>query len=388
MTADALTSLVRDLAADARLVDDVVTAAREQFPEVAGLPPGDSRRHVAALLAAGFAAFACAGEPDEADFAEAIRFGAERAALGVPIAGLLSGVHAGRSRILEIAITRGRAAGLPYDVLLQALLRLDRYGTALERHVVEGYRAAERKLNTDRRAARIRLLRHLLLGEDPTGDNAEAFGLSPAGRYHCVVSNAADPARVRAMEQVFARCGGVLAPVGGRLSGLTPRLPAASGVDCAALTVTTPPVRLNRAAEAYRLAVTALCAPHIDAPAGMRSVVDLAGPTVIAAQPLLAGFLSESLLGALDPADDFHRDLVFTALTYLDQGQRLDLTAGSLHLHPNTVRYRMRRLQELTAFGGPGTHLTVLETMRWWWALWTWSRSPGAAAGPPARPGS
>jgi hypothetical protein len=379
MTTDALAALVHDLSVDEQLVDDVVAAARAQFPEVARLPVAESRRHVAALLAAGFAAFARSADPDREDFTDAVRYGAERAALGVPVAGLLSGVHAGRSRILEIAVHRGQQAGLPHEVLLDALLRLDRYGAALERHVIDGYRAAERQLGGGRRTARIRLLRHLLLGEDtPTGD--DELGLAPGGRYHCVVSDAADPARVRALEQGFARCGGVLAPVDGRLSGLTPRLPRSCGTDPRVLVVTTPPVPLDRAPAAYRLAVTALQAPRTGAATGMRSVVDLAGETALAGQPMLAGFLSDSLLHALDRADDFHRDLVDTARAYLDHGQRLDLTAAALHLHPNTVRYRLRRLQELTGFGGSGAQLTVLETMRWWWALSAWADRAAAPA--------
>jgi DNA-binding PucR family transcriptional regulator len=146
------------------------------------------------------------------------------------------------------------------------------------------------------------------------------------------------------------------------------------------LIVTTPPVPLDRAPAAYRLAVTALHAPRTGAAAGMRSVVDLAGETALAGQPMLAGFLSDSLLRALDRADDFHRDLVATARAYLDHGQRLDRTAAALHLHPNTVRYRLRRLQELTGFGASGAQLTVLETMRWWWALSAWADRAAAPA--------
>ncbi|BCJ56230.1 hypothetical protein Asp14428_77050 [Actinoplanes sp. NBRC 14428] len=364
---DALTALVEDLARDTQLVDDVVRAARAESAEVARLPWAESRRHVAALLAAGFAAFTAAGEPD---FAEAERFGRERAALGVPVAALLSGVHAGRSRILEVAVERGRAAGLPDDVMLAALLRLDRYGTRLERRVVDAYRAAERELGRDHRGARIALLRRLLLGEEgegPAPDPAR-FGLRPGGRYHCLISDAADPALVRQLEHAFARCGGVVAPVAGRLAGLAPRLPALPA-GTAALVVTTPAVPLDRAPAAYGLCRTALDAAAGESLSGMHDVVMLAGETALAAQPMLAGLLCENLLGALDPGDEFHHDLVTTALAYLDQGQRLDRTAEALHLHPNTVRYRLRRLQELT---GLGERLTVLATVRWWWALRSW----------------
>ncbi|MFC7532560.1 helix-turn-helix domain-containing protein [Actinoplanes sp. GCM10030250] len=376
ITSSALAALVHGLATDVRLVDDVVAAARAQSPEAARLPREESRRHVAALIQAGCREFLGSGEPGDGDFSEAMRFGAEGAALGVPVAALLSGAHAGRSRILEIAISRGRTAGLPDDVMLHGLLRLDRYGNALERHVLDGYRAAERHLNTDRRAARIRLLRHLLLGEESSGEDFGQFGLSAEGRYHCAVSDAADPGRVRELEQAFARCGGVLAPVGGRLSGVTPRLPGFGG-PAPALIVTTPVVPLHQAVEAHRLAQTALLAARERGATGLHSVIDLAGESALDGQPMLAGFLRDGLLAALDPGDEFHRDLVCTALSYLDRGQRLDRTAESLHLHPNTVRYRLRRLRELTGFGEDDAQLTVLETMRWWWALRTWARSAG-----------
>ncbi|GLY01299.1 helix-turn-helix domain-containing protein [Actinoplanes sp. NBRC 101535] len=374
VTGDALAALVHGLAGDTRLVDEVVAAARTQSPEAARLHRQESRHHVAALIKAGCRAFLRTGEPGDDDFTEAARFGAEGAALGVPVAALLSGAHAGRSRILEIAIGRGRELGLADDVLLQGLLRLDRYGNALARHVLEGHRAAERQLNIDRRAARIRLLRRLLLGEENDEDPAR-FGLSAVAHYHCVVSDAADPARVRELEQAFTRCGGVLAPVGGRLSGVTPRIPG-FGEKPGSLVVTTPPVPLEKATEAHRLAQTALDAARAHGTTGVCGVVDLAGQTALAGQPLLAGFLRDGLLTALDPADDFHQDLAGTAIAYLDHGQRLDRTAESLHLHPNTVRYRLRRLRELTGFAETGAQLTVLETMRWWWALWAWHRPP------------
>ncbi|MEV6349030.1 helix-turn-helix domain-containing protein [Actinoplanes sp. NPDC051851] len=378
-----LATLVHDLATDRRLVDDVVASARAQSPDAARLPPAESRRHVAALITAGCTAFLNTGEPDDGDFGDAERFGAEGAALGVPVGALLSGLHGGRSRILEIAIARGREAGLPDDVLLQGLLRLDRYGTALERHVLEGYRAAERQLDIDRRAIRIRLLRHLLLGADGADEDLARFGLTAEGRYHCVVSDVTDPVRARELEQAFARCGGVLAPVSGRLSGVAPRLPSFTAAPFERI-VSTPAVPLKNVAEAHRLALAALHAARVRGVTGPRRVTDLAAETALAGQPLLAEFLRDELLGALDPGDDFHRDLVGTALAYLDRGQRLDRTAGSLHLHPNTVRYRMRRLRELTGFGDGEEQLTVMETMRWWWALWAWQQAAGHGRGPAA----
>jgi DNA-binding PucR family transcriptional regulator len=97
--------------------------------------------------------------------------------------------------------------------------------------------------------------------------------------------------------------------------------------------------------------------------------------TALAAQPALGDLLRRTLLGALDPDDEFHQQLVDTALAYFDQGQRHGTTAVALHVHPNTVRYRLSRLHELTGIPlEPATNRppSTLEAQRWWWALRTW----------------
>ncbi len=108
--------------------------------------------------------------------------------------------------------------------------------------------------------------------------------------------------------------------------------------------------------------------------------MELAGEIALAAQPVLAELLGDTLLGALDPGDEFHRELAATALAYLDHGRRLDQTATALHVHPNTVRYRLHRLEAITGMSPtlaePGARWSVPQTVRWWWALRTWLRRP------------
>ena len=45
--------------------------------------------------------------------------------------------------------------------------------------------------------------------------------------------------------------------------------------------------------------------------------------------------------------------LLDTVMTYLEQGNSLEATARLLFVHPNTVRYRLRRVSELTGLA-PG----------------------------------
>ncbi|MEU4744825.1 helix-turn-helix domain-containing protein, partial [Actinosynnema sp. NPDC023658] len=108
---------------------------------------------------------------------------------------------------------------------------------------------------------------------------------------------------------------------------------------------------------------------------GVRDLTDLAGEVALAAQPVLADLLRDTL-ACLDHADDFHRELVGTALVYLDHGQRLGHAATALHVHPNTVRYRLDRLAEITGTpwddSAADDPSTVQSTLRHWWALRSW----------------
>jgi hypothetical protein len=369
----AFVTVLREMAADGAVLDELVEAARRQSPAVARLPVAESRRHIALLLAAGLESFERPGDPSERDFAEASRLGADRAAQGVPIGGLLCGVQAGRTRALEIAIARGKAAGIADDVLLDVLLDLDRYTAALERHVISGYHAAERELARSSWEARSRVLRRLLLGDGPPTppDELARLGLGGTGRWHCVLSDATDTAALRTTERSLAAYGGVFGTIDARLTGLIPRLPPPGALASQALIVHSPAVALDEVRAMYGLCRLALGAAA--GQRGVRSIVELAGETALAAQPLLGRLLRAQLLGALDPADDFHRELASTALSFLDHGQRLDQTAEALHVHPNTVRYRLRRLQEIGAVTlEPSGRRTMLESLRMWWALRAW----------------
>ncbi|GAA3277362.1 helix-turn-helix domain-containing protein [Dactylosporangium vinaceum] len=363
-----IATLLAALAGDEGLVDTLVAAARDASPEVARLPVEESRRHVALLVTAGLAAFRTPA--DGISYADAEKLGADRAAQGVPIAGLLRGVQAARTRLLEIAVQRGRAAGVADEVLLSAALDFDRYVSAVERHVVEGHHAAERALARGRRDQRDAVLRALLLpGRPPAAaGDVDGLGLRAHLRYRCLVFDVTDPARADALEARLTACGGVFGTVEGRLTGLAVRPPGP--VDPAVLLVVGPPLPLSRAAAGYRACVAALAGAARFGGTGRQHALDLAGPAALAAQPELAGLLADELLAALDPADAFHRELAATALSYLDHGQRLDLTAAAVHVHPNTVRYRLRALHERTAL--PLDDTTVLATLRSWWALRTW----------------
>ncbi|ANN20200.1 hypothetical protein SD37_34475 [Amycolatopsis orientalis] len=373
-----LHEVLRAMAADADVVEEVVRAARTESPEVARLPVHENRRHVAIVLAAGLASFERPGGTSEQDYAAAAVLGADRAAQGVPIAALLRGVQAGRSRAVEIAVERGKAAGVPDDVMLAALVDFDRNTRALERQVIAGYHEAELELSRTVHDSRARLLRRLLAGDTavPSAEEVAHAGLNPDGRYHCLLSDVGDPYQALVVERRLGGTGGIFGLVEGRLAGLAPRLPTPSALGDDVLMVVSPAVPLTEVRGMHTLCAMALPTAARERARGLHEVADLAVETALAAQPGLAALLGGALLGALTRGDAFHEQLVSTALAYLDHGRRLDQTAAALHVHANTVRYRLGRLGEIT---GASLDLPedddgsqVRHTVAWWWALRTW----------------
>ncbi|WP_143220520.1 helix-turn-helix domain-containing protein, partial [Actinomadura sp. CNU-125] len=113
-------------------------------------------------------------------------------------------------------------------------------------------------------------------------------------------------------------------------------------------------------------------------PDRLHDLADLALATVTDAEPELGALLAAALLPGLDPGDPFHRELAETALAHLDHGGRIEPTAAALHVHGNTVKYRVRRLQELTGrpLPAPADGAAVARAAHLWWALRHWLDAP------------
>jgi hypothetical protein len=359
------------MAADDKVVARVVEAARENSPEVARLPEAENRRHIATLLAEGVAHLAA----EDGDFAAALALGADRAAQGVSMAGLLRGVHAGRAEVIRAGVEFARATGVDDTTILDLIVDVDQYVAAVEHHIISGYHAAELRLARTARDLNNQVLRGLLVPDGDFPDPAELnrVGLRPDGRYHCVVSEVTDPSHARSLEQRLQPFGGVYGLVEGRLAGLSQHPPSWPDDD-ASLLVVSPATPLASLRGMYPMCAQALASAR--GARGVHLLTDLAAETALAAHPALADILADEFLRALSPTSTFHHELVATALCYLDHGRRIGVTAAVLHIHANTVRYRLDRLAELadvdlneTANSGRSN---VLATLHTWWALRTW----------------
>ncbi|MDL4817120.1 helix-turn-helix domain-containing protein [Actinomadura opuntiae] len=353
---------------DPRLLETTVSAARGKSDLVAALPEEETRRHTRALVRGVLAALE-GGGPGEEVLAAAERLGSDRARQGVPVAAFLDGFQAGRAHLVRTLIEDGRRAGVPDALLLDGVTRIDEITTALVHRMVHAHRVAELEMARTRREGHIQTLRQLLHGESVP----VPAPLDGGAEYHCVVSDVSDPAVAARLETRLVAAGpGLCGLVDGRLAALVARLPAlpASGP----LLVAAPPARPAGVAPLYELGRRALRAGAAAGLTGLRELADLALLTATEAEPELGVLLAERLLAGLDRDDPFHRGLAETALAYLDHGGRIEPTAAALHVHGNTVKYRVRRFQELTGrpLADPSGGAAVARTAHWWWALRRW----------------
>ncbi|MGW0519651.1 PucR family transcriptional regulator [Crossiella sp. NPDC003009] len=375
MTEAVLRALATIAAADDKVVARVTAAARAHSPEVARLPEEENRRHIATLLAEGIAHLERGDPHEEGEFSAAQALGADRAAQGVSIGGLLRGVHAGRTELIRASVELARGTGADDATILDFVVDLDHYIGAVERNIISGYHTAELQLSRTARDLNTQVLRRLLVpdGDFPDPAELDRAGLRPAERYHCVVSDVTDPSRARALEQRLLAFGGVYGLVEGRLAGLAQQ-PPSWPADDGPLLVAAPATALTALREVYPMCVRALAVAAGNG--GVRLLTDLAAETALAAYPVLARTLAEELLRPLDAHSTFHQEIAATALCYLDHGRRLTATAAALHIHANTVRYRLDRLAELTDLdlseAPPAGRSHVLTTVHTWWALRTW----------------
>lgn len=372
---DRFLRLLIENGADPALLEATVRAARGRSELVAALPEEETRRHTRALVQGVLASLEDGG-PGEDVLAAAERLGSDRARQGVPVAAFLDGFQAGRAHLVQAIVAEGRREGVPDGVLLDGVTRIDEITMALVHRMVHAHRVAELEMARTVREGRAQTLRQLLHGETVP----VPAPLDASAAYRCVVSDVSDPAVAARLEAELTASGpGLCGLVDGRLAALVARLPDTLDRQHArVLLVAAPPARPAGVAPMYGLGRRALRA---GAAAGLTGLCDLAGLallTVTEAEPELGRLLADALLAGLDPADPFHVELAATGLAYLDHGGRVEPTAVALHVHGNTVKYRIGRLRELTGrpLPGPAGGTAVSEAANLWWALRRWLARP------------
>jgi DNA-binding PucR family transcriptional regulator len=328
------------------------------------VPRDDLRRSVEHNLRFIVAAIADPNAPRDLTAPE--ETGHRRAQQGVPLPEVLRAYRIVFATVWDTLVDHARRSrrSATADALLAATSMIwqltDEHALAL----TEAYRAATAELLTAQQRRRSALVEALLTGHPgPEGGPWEAatlLGLPPDGRLVVVAAETRKLAEesLTGIERQLAACGIISA------WRLTPALQLGvvslhadqhdtllklTREAASTRTGVSPPYQsLADTPRALRLARAALAT----IPAG-RADVRLCSPSPLAAlmacDPDEGRRLAGQVLGAvLDLQADDRAILLDTLYAYLDHAGSADRAAEVLHCHPNTVRYRLRRIEELT----------------------------------------
>ncbi|PBC86486.1 MULTISPECIES: CdaR family transcriptional regulator [unclassified Streptomyces] len=356
------------LIADPGVVAAVVTAVREQVPAYAALD--DGRLHEVRAIAAWaldrlLHLWVTDGALTPADLRRFRGIAAARAADGRPMQAVLRAYRVAATVLTDeiAAATPPPAAPDAFALARMALTTLD----TLSEEMATAYTATSEDLTADRDRALRLLLDDLISGRHASigalTDRAARLGRQLPDPYCLLVAEPADADGAGVTQETAA---GLLSSFGGHDGGLTPLvtvrgsravllLPAAAGASAPRVLgerglrgCALSGESLDRIAVAYRLAADALDTAPAHAHHSERVLTD--GDAQVLA--LLGGRpattpeqISRLILGPL--LQPGRRHLMDALTTYLDTGSA-NAAARKLGLHPQSLRYRLRRIADLT----------------------------------------
>jgi hypothetical protein len=297
--------------------------------------------------------------------------GERRARQGISSDEMQHGWRIGLTAAREEAYTVAGELGISSEVVLQFVERMIQSADGAMLASTAAHRQAEFEMARREEHHRANLVRGILFGTmAPPSARVEAvtYGLDPDRQYCAIRARPSDDTLVRTLELelgVAAGAGprrGLAALLDGDLAGfvlppITGDIPVPLGVG--------PPARLHELENSFRLATRVL-----ECVAAMGTT----GPTNIAELGLWPAVLADR-----DVADEVIRRVVQPLLAqgktgtailetvscYLSNDLRLEATAEEMFFHVNTVRYRLRRFEELTGL----SLRSVADVVQVWWAL-------------------
>ncbi|MEV0976517.1 helix-turn-helix domain-containing protein [Streptomyces sp. NPDC049915] len=288
-------------------------------------------------------------EFDEADVAW------DRVARGVPLGDGLRAFRRALSAIRDLFLAEAAERGLDPVLVVDRTKCLWELADVASLRIAAVHRQAEvasALLDARRRADFVRGLLYGTLSAAEIHSGAVIYGLHPSQRYRAIraVPNGdADPDTLeRSLESHSRRYGegALLTVVGEAVAGVVQVKPEAGDLEVTA--GLGPPTDLTAVHRSFRAAGRLLEAARAYGLRGVYDLSDLSWRVAVVAEPDLAELLLDRYLRPLEAEGEFGALIEESVRDYLEKGRRIRDVARSAHVHANTVRYRLRRFEELT----------------------------------------
>ncbi|MFG3206553.1 PucR family transcriptional regulator [Streptomyces sp. NPDC048192] len=328
--------------------------------------------------------------PEEFCEAEVAR---DRVAQGVPLSDGLRAFRRALSAIRDLFIAEATEHGLDPGLVIDRTTCLWELADVASLQIAAVHRQTEvtaALFDARRRADFLRGLLYGTLSAAEIHSGAAIYGLDLSRPYRAVRAvpdgDAASDTLSRSLEFHCRRNGrsALLTVLDEAVAGVVEGKPKTG--DLAVTAGLGPPADLTAAHRSFRAAGRMLEAARAYGLRGVYDLSDLSWRAAVVAEPELADLLCDRYLRPLEAQGEFGTLIEESVRAYLEQGRQVREVARSAHVHVNTVRYRLRRFEELT-----GRSLDALETVvELSWALaarelgTTSAQAPHDRAGGPA----
>ncbi|MUM19025.1 PucR family transcriptional regulator [Mycobacterium sp. CBMA271] len=296
--------------------------------------------------------------------------GEARGRQDVPVTDMFSAWRIAIRTIADELISSGRERNVPDHVLLDTITELLQTSDAAIHAIASGHHQVEVERARHAQEHRADLVRAILLGTLGPAEirfRADHYGLDTGREYRAIRARptAAAPADrlIRLFEGAHSsdRPRSLIALVDGDVAGIMDDPP--TGTIDAAIGIG-PSARLDQMERSFRHATRAMATAEAFGLTGIHDLADLG---------LLPAVLADAEIGDelvrryVTPLGDGAAAAVVldTVHHYFINNRRVDHTAEAMHVHTNTIRYRIHRFEELLGVDLDNAD-TALET---WWAL-------------------
>ena len=292
----------------------------------------------------------------------------ERAEQGLPLDILLDGYRHKHRVVRDEFVRIARARGASDTLVLEGLTLLTDVADVASSRLVRARHSID--AGSGPHAGDVtELLQRLLSGRaDMQSSRAEvhAHGLDLDGRYRAVRGFSFDGANQRLCDQLrsatWNRGGGVVVELNGEVIGLVSEAPNRVGHAVVALGEAHP---LAEASASFQSATRVFVAARQFGVRGVVGTDDLGLRVAIAADPEMSRIFVQRYLDPLVAEGDFGDVLEVSAVEYLRAKCGLKRAARALHVHPNTLKHRLMRFQQVSQCDLDDPR--VLAEL--WWAL-------------------
>ncbi|HTK67420.1 MAG TPA: helix-turn-helix domain-containing protein [Pseudonocardia sp.] len=355
----------------AEIVDELSRRMRDQLSVYRELSPELFHRHLVMAVETTVRVARTSPPQLSAEQAQTLEeVGEAQARIGVPVDQMLLAWRIGADLLVE----RGSAAALRLAVDSQQLLGFV-LGTLASSDVgmittARAHRRAERARDREAQDRDATFVRAVLFGSGDPGElraMAASYGLHPTRRYHAVRARPAPDGSWHEVQRAIGLTGaaktgqGMSVLVDGDLAGFQTAEPGDASPGLAGVG---PAVPLDGLAESFGLATRALRTAHAFGLAGTHDLAGLGLRAAVVADADVGAALRRRYLDPLAESGS-GTEIIATLREYLAAGSHVDTAAERLHIHANTLRYRLARFEELT-----GAHLRgPLTAFEVWWAV-------------------